>query len=109
MKCYKVNEKKVAREKEMKIMVREQEMMKGQCESALLRWKKNVEKFPINTRERKKSLKKFDANNGVKRSHHVHEHHHEMQWTWLVHQKIGVMMNIMCEQSYFKINHTIIG
>jgi hypothetical protein len=49
----------------------------------------------------KKSSKRFDAKDGLKRSHHIYEHHHEMQWTWLVHQKIGVMINIMCEQSYF--------
>jgi hypothetical protein len=66
----------------------------------ILRWKTNVGKLPTNTWERKKSSKNIDAKDGVKWSHHVHEHH-EMQWTWLVHQKIGVMINIMCEQSYF--------
>jgi hypothetical protein len=56
-------------------MVKEQEMVKEQCKSMLLRWKTNVGKLPKKTWERKKSSKNIDAKDGVKRSHHVHEHH----------------------------------
>jgi hypothetical protein len=33
----------------------------------------------LQTHEREKKFKKIDAKDGVKKSHHVHEHHHEMQ------------------------------